>query len=413
MIWNPFRREPSSPSNSTMSSPDEWLLSAILGGLKTSSGITMTPLKALGVSTVLACVNVISKSIASLPIEIYERTGDGKKKATSHPLYEILHLAPNDDMTAYEFMSTMQGNLTLRGNSFALIRKNGLGTVKSITPIAPVDMACTLENGNLVYRICGDRVQPSRVIHLRGISANGLIGYDTLGFAKDSIGLAISMQDDIGAFFSNGAKVGSMLMTDQNLNAEQVAKLREAFDKRHKGQGNAYKSAILTNGLKPFIDRFSYNDTQLIEQRQYQTNEIARIFGVSLSKIQVESAQPRANVTENNRDFVSSTLTPFIVNWEQRLSMSLLSAGDRERYEIRFDMDKLLRGNMEERYKSYQMGRSMGVFSVNEIREMEDLNLIGPEGDTRIQPLNHTMLGNDSTAETQAPLETPTPDESV
>jgi HK97 family phage portal protein len=411
MIWNPFRREKADHSNSTLSDPDEWLVQAIMGGLKSSSGISVTPQSALGVSTVLACVNVISKAIATLPIEVYEKSNEGKKKATGHPLYELLHLNPNDDMTTCEFLMAMQGNLTLRGNAYALISKNGLGTVKSITPIDPADIQSNIENGILVYHINGSKVQPKRIIHLRGLSCNGLIGYNTLSFAKDAIALSIAMQDDIGAFFKNGAKVGSMLMTDQNLNAAQVQKLREAFDSRHKGQGNSYKSAILTNGLKPFIDRFSYNDTQLIDQRQYQTTEIARVFGVSLSKIQVESAQPRANVTENNRDFVTATLTPYVVGWEQRLNLSLLSTGDRERYEIRFDMSKLLRGNLEERYKSYQMGRSMGVLSVNEIRSMEDMNLIGPEGDTRIQPLNHTMLGNDTTKQTDEQIKTPTGDE--
>lgn len=410
-MWNPFRRKEADHSNSALTDPDEWLVNAILGGLKSSSGIPITPLRSLGVSSVLACVSVISKSIASLPIELYEKTAEGKKKAEQHPLYDILHTSPNDGMTSYEFMLTMQGNLTLRGNSYALINRNGLQQIKSVTPIDPGDIQVNLVDGIVIYHVNGSRVKPNRIIHLRGLSPNGLIGHDTLRFAKDSIALAISMQDDIASFFKNGAKTGSMLMTEQNLNATQVQALREAFDSRHKGHGNAYKSAILTNGLKPFVDRFSYNDTQLIEQRQYQTTEIARIFGVSLSKIQVESAQPRANVTENNRDFVTSTLTPYIVNWEQRLNMSLLSQSDRQKYEIRFDMDKLLRGNLEERYKSYQMGRSMGVLSVNEIREMEDMNLIGPEGDTRIQPLNHTMLGNDTTKETESPLETPSGDE--
>ena len=385
----PFKRR----QDAILRSPEEWLVDVILGGIKSSAGISVDPLKALGVTTVLACVNVISRAIATLPLIVYEKTPDGKVRAERHRLYNTLHLSPNEDMTIAEFLLAMQGNLTLRNNAYALIERNGAGRVR-MHPIENGLVLIRLEDNKPVYYVDNQIVPNDEILHVRGLTPTGYLGYDTIATVKDAIVLAISLQDDVAQFFANGARMGTTLTTDQTLKAETVQKIRENLDKRHGGSGNQYKTAILTGGLKPFIERFNYSDSQMVEQRDFQQREIARIFNVALHKIQINDNIPRANNEEQNRQFVTDTLRPYIVAWEQRLNLMLLSARERERYCIEFVMEGLLRGNTKERYESYQIARQNGWLSINEIRERENLNKIGEIGDTYIEPMNMRLVGS-------------------
>ena len=362
-----------------------------------SSGVKVTPITALGVSTVYACVNVISKAISSLPLCIYEHSDNGDKvKAYSHPLYNVLTLNPAKNMTTSEVMGAIVSNLILRGNSYSLLGRDGLGNVRQMMPIEPSDMSLQIHpvTNEIDYLVDGKKVQRSRILHVKGLSSSGVLGFDTTTLAKDTIGLAIALQDDLASFFKNGAKMGSILLSDKTLKAEQIQRLREAFDSRHKGTDNTYKTAILTDGLRPYTERFSYQDAQLAEQRKITTQEIARTFGVPLSKLQIESATPRANVEESNRDFVTGTLRPIVVSLEQVLNLNLIPESQRNQFSISFNMDALLRGNVEARYNAYRIGRESGFLSVNEIRRMEGLNGIGDQGDTYLQPLNFKELGS-------------------
>ena len=382
-------------------------------GGASSSGVKVSPITAMGVSTVYACVSVISKAVSSLPLCIYELGANGdKKKAYDHPLYNTLSLNPAKNMTTSEVIGAMVSNLVLRGNAYALLSRDGLGNVRQIMPVEPSDMTLQIHpvTNEIDYLVDGKKVARNRVLHLKGLSSSGVLGFDTTTLAKDTIGLSIALQDDIASFFKNGAKMGNVLMSDKNLKAEQVQRLKEAFDSRHKGSGEGYKTAILTDGLKPYTERFSYQDAQLSEQKKINTQEIARTFGVPLSKLQIESATPRANVEESNRDFVTSTLRPIVVGIEQALNLHLLSPAQREKFSIDIDMDALLRGNVQARYNAYRIGRESGFLNVNEIRRMEGMNGIGDQGDIYLQPLNFVELGSEP-ANREEPQETTQEDE--
>ena len=412
MRLNPFKRKKAEPVQNNLSSPDEWLVDALFRGAS-SSGVKVSPITAMGVSTVYACVSVISKAVSSLPLCIYELGANGdKKKAYDHPLYQTLTLNPAKSMTTSEVVGAMVSNLVLRGNAYALLSRDGLGNVRQIMPVEPSDMTLQIHpvTNEIDYLVDGKKVARNRVLHLKGLSSSGVLGFDTTTLAKDTIGLSIALQDDIASFFKNGAKMGNVLMSDKNLKAEQVQRLKEAFDSRHKGSGEGYKTAILTDGLKPYTERFSYQDAQLSEQKKINTQEIARTFGVPLSKLQIESATPRANVEESNRDFVTSTLRPIVVGIEQALNLNLLSETQRQKFSIDIDMDALLRGNVQARYNAYRIGRESGFLNVNEIRRMEGLNGIGDKGDIYLQPLNFVELGSEP-ANREEPQETTQEDE--
>lgn len=389
----------------TFKDPDEWFVESLLGRLKTSSGITVNPMTALGASTVFACVNLVARQMATTPLHVYEKTEKGSEKATSHPLYSLLHDGFNDQLTAAEAIMAIQGNLTLRNNAFALIRRAGLNRLGSgrrvigIDPLDPSDVRM-VDNVDHPYEVFKDGVwtprERSEVLHLRGLSLAGSVGFDTVSLARDSIGLAIALQDEVARFFANGAKVGTILHTDANLNSDKAEELRTRFDERHKGTGKAGRTAILSNGLKLLTERFSNTDAQSKEQRDFQNRVIAQWFNVPLHKIQINDSIPRANNEEQNRQFITDTLRPYAVLWEQSLTKWTLSAQEREKYFIGFNLEGLLRGNTKDRYLAYQIGRLNGWLSVNEIRSKENMNSIGKAGDTYIEPMNHQPVGSGS-----------------
>lgn len=400
-----FRRQNSFPfvgwerSNvSTLRDPDEWLVDALLGRLKATSGVSVTPMTALGATTVFACVNLVARQMATTPLHVYEKTEKGKVRATNHPLYSILHDSWNESLTSAEALMAMQGNFTLRNNAFALIRKAGLNRygsgreVVGLDPIDPIDIKVR-DDSLYPYELKGEKLERSQVLHLRGLSLSGLVGIDPVGIARDSIGLAIALQDEVARFFANGAKVGTLLSTDSKLTSDQAEDLRRRFDDRHKGTGKAGRTAILSNGLKLATERFSMTDSQSKEQRDFQNRVIAQLFNVPLHKIQINDSIPRANNEEQNRQFITDTLRPFAVLWEQSMTKWLLSPEERQRFSIGFNLEGLLRGNTKDRYDAYSVGRLGGWLNVNEIRAMEDLNTIGPEGDTYIEPMNHQPVG--------------------
>lgn len=389
----------------TLRDPDEWLIDALLGRLKSSAGVTVNPMTALGASTVFACVNLIARQMATTPLHVYEMTDAGRVKAKEHPLYSILHDSWNEDLTSAEAILAMVGNFILRNNAFALIRKGGVNRfgsgrrVVALDPLDPIDVRVV---DDVAYpfevRVNGvwTKRERSEVLHWRGLSLSGLVGLDTVSLARDSIGLAIALQDEVAKFFANGAKVGAILSTDKSMTAEQAEELRKRFDERHKGVGKAGRTAILSNGLSLATERFSMTDSQSKEQRDFQNRVIAQFYNVPLHKLQINDAVPRANFEEQGRQFITDCLRPNAVLFEQSMMKWLLSAEERRRFSIGFNLEGMLRGNTKDRYEAYQIARLNGWLSVNEIRAFEHMNSIGPAGDTYLEPMNHQPVGTGS-----------------
>ena len=155
-----FLKRKKTDTQANLSSPDEWLVDALLGGMS-SAGVNVTPVAALGVSTVYACVSVISKAIASLPLSIYSITPAGDRiPAVDHPLHDTLSLNPARNMTTSEVMGALVANLVLRGNAYALLSRDGLGNVRQMVPIEPSDINLQVhpQTNELDYVVNGKKV---------------------------------------------------------------------------------------------------------------------------------------------------------------------------------------------------------------------------------------------------------------
>ncbi|EHI70203.1 portal protein [Streptococcus phage Javan261] len=260
-----------------------------LGGM-TTSGSRVNEKTAMQMTAVYSCVRILSETLASLPLHVFEHTENGTAKAVNHSLYTVLHDEPNKEMTSFIFRETLMTHLLLWGNAYAQIIRNGKGEVIALYPLMPDRMKVDRdEQGQLYYdytvndtdaSITGGgivRLQPSDVLHIPGLGFDGLVGYSPIAMAKNAIGMAIATEEYGAKFFQNGATPSGILEYPGTIkNPEQV---RESWTRGFSG-GNSHKIAVLEEGMKYTPISISPNEAQFLETRKFQLNEIARIFRV-------------------------------------------------------------------------------------------------------------------------------------
>ena len=232
-----------------------------------------------------------------------------------------------------------------------------------------------------------------------GVGFDGKKGKSVLKMQQDTIGLSLGANVTAATYFGNSAQVAGVLKTDQTLTTEQIQRLRNSWNQRYQGPYNSNKTAILENGLdfKPIT--INAQDKQLLQSRQFQVEEIARIFRVPLSLIgHLEKAANYNSIEALSTDFVRYTLMPYLVQLEQEMEMKLFRENEMDSYEIKFNTNGLLRGDSTARATYYREMTQIGALSINEVRQAEKLNKI-EDGDKHYFPLNFAPIGESNTEE--------------
>lgn len=370
-----FGRQNGAEVRSSIKQPEEWLLHAF--DAKTTSGAAVSANNAERVSTVLACVRILSESVAALPLKLYRKTADGREEATDHPLYGLIKEAPNGMQTSFEWREMMQGHAALRGNAYSRIVRNGFFDIVALEPLHPADVTPERVGADIVYKVKGARTPLTAldVLHIRNRTRDGVLGISPVSLMRDSIGLAMTVQEHAGKSFANGNKFPGVLKTAQSLRPEQVAQLRAAWDSQRSGD-NATKAPILHGGLEWQSVGMSNSDAELLGTGLFQRKDIAEAFGVPMTMLaHGEKAATYASVEQFKVDFVDRTLVPLTERWAQRLNVALLSAEDRRSgHYFAFNLKALLRGSANERAAYYRTMREIRAITVNEIREAEEMN---------------------------------------
>ena len=348
-----------------------------LGGLSflfgdTTAGQTVNEKTSMQLTAVYACVRVLAESIAGLPVHIYRNNGKGKERVTDHPLCRILHDEPNPDMTSFVFREPMMSHLLLWGNAYAQILKARGGQVIGLFPLLPDKMKVDRDpkTKKLVYTYTkSDDQNPNfkgasqielkqeQVLHIPGLSFDGLVGYSPIALAKNTVGMALACDEYGAKFFENGARPGGILKHPGVL--KDPAKVRENWQAVYGGAGNTGRVAVLEEGMEYQPLSLPPEEAQFLQTRKFQIE---------------------ANIEQQSLEFVKYTLNPWVIRWEQALQKALLSDKEKEEYFIRFNVDGLLRGDYASRMQGYSIGRQNGWLSVNDIRELEDMNPL-PEGE--------------------------------
>ena len=361
----------------------------LMGG--STAGKNVNEHSAMQMTAVYACVRILSEAIAGLPLHMYRYKDEGgKEKALDHSLYQLLHDEPNPEMTSFVFRETLMTHLLLWGNAYAQIIRNGKGEVIALYPLMPNRMSVNRDkNGMLYYQyqksnddaptMEGSSVilSPSEVLHVPGLGFDGLVGYSPIAMAKNAIGLSIAAEEYGAKFYANGAAPSGVLEHPGVL--KDPAKVRDSWNAAFGGSSNSHKVAVLEEGLKYTPISISPNEAQFLETRKFQIDEIARIFRVPPHMVGDLEKSSFSNIENMSREFVTYTLSPWMSRWEQSLSRALLSPDEKKAYFFKFNVDGLLRGDYAARMQGYSVGIQNGFMCPNDVRELEDLDLIPDE----------------------------------
>lgn len=364
----------------------------------TRSGINVTEISAMNCSVVNACVRVISDPIGFLPLHIYEQMPGDRRIATEHPLYTLLHNAPNPWMTATTFRQLLQSHLLTFGNAYSEVtRRSGSGEVIRMVPIDPRTVTPKFDGSRKWFEIRqknGSNVEKSdqQIWHMAGLGFDGVKGYSVIEMARESIGLAQAMEQYGASFFGNGGRVPYLLKHPNNFKTEAD------FD-RFKAQWNAaYGNAaawhavpMLTGGLEYEQIGMNPEDAQLLSSREFQIQEIARWYKVSPHKLADLSRATFSNIEHLNIEFLTETLSYWLKLWEQSIWLSLLSDKDKKRYYAEFNSDAILRGDAKTTAEALSSQVQNGLLTPNEGRKLYNRAAV-TGGDINVIQLNMQSL---------------------
>jgi len=373
-------------------------------GNRNPSGVRIDPETALRSTVVLACVRVLSGSVAGLPLHLYRRTADGGKElARDNPLYRVLHDRPNSWQTSYEWREQLMLHLLTHGQAFVEI--TGAGPSTQLIVLHPSRMKVDrVESGRLRYTYREDGggstvYSQDAIMHLRWMSDDGVNGLVPVELARDAIGLARALEIHGATYFGNGARPGVILSTDQMLSPEAAENTRNQWERAHRGPDRAHRTAVLQGGLKVNELGGNNQEAQYLEARRFAIEECARVWGVPPHLVGDLSRSSFSNIEQQSLDYVQNGLMPWLRRIESAIARDLLTDDDTF---AEFDTRGALRADAAGRSAYYQTLWNLGVLSVNEIRSLENLNPVD-DGDVRFVQLNMTTLEK-AAAEPEVPV---------
>lgn len=368
---------------------------------RTLAGVYVDADTALKNATVWACVQYLTKAVGQLPWHAMVK-GDGAEStvASSHPVDWLLNKRPCADMGAFTWRQTMLGNALLRGNAYAEIERDNRGLPYALWPIHP-ERVCVRRapSGQLEYEVWnsgGNVTIPARdMFHVRGFG-DGPVGYGVIEYAAQSIGWAQATEVFGSTYFKEGMNPSVIIEVVKGLSEAALKALRAEIDQLYGGP-RGKRSVILDAGMKAQKLATTPDDSQFIETRQHQVEEICRWFGVPPHKVMHLLRATFSNIEHQAIEVVVDSVTPWVRVFEEEADYKLFGAQNRQGFYTKMSLQALLRGDNESRMKFYKGLMELGV-PLNRILALEDMNGIGSDGDVsfvsnNVQTIKHAIEG--------------------
>lgn len=382
-------------------------------GRKTLAGVTVSEDSALRYITVYSCVKVLAETLGALPMYVYRRRRDGKgaDEAWDHPLYSLLHDAPNEEMPSMTWREAQTGHMALSGNCFSAITTNKRGQVIDLYPVDwhLVTPERNAETRRLQYRINDrgkDEILPaSRMFHVPAFSANGIVGYSPMRMAAESVGLGMAATEFASRFYGQGMNVGGLLEHPGALSDKAWERLQASIDTDWAGLENSWRPIILEENMKFSRVPMPLREAQFIEQQKLNRDEICGLYRVPPHMIANLEKATFSNIEHLSIEFVMFTMLPWVKRWEQVANMRLFTREERvQGYYARFNLNALLRGDAKSQAEALQLMRQNGAINADEWRAMVDMNPIGGVvGEVHL--VNGNMISTETAAK-QLPRQT-------
>lgn len=371
----------------------------------TKSGARVNADTAMTYSAWWSGVTFVAVTTGMLPLQLFGRrtNGDGdvvgRFRARRNPVDELLTIRPNRWQTPYQWKSMMQGHVETRGNGYSRILPGVLGPVSELQPLHPDRMRVELNDDDELLYIYTHRdgreetLLADEVFHLRGFSSDGYVGLSPVAHARETIGVGMSMEEHGARLFSQGTVLSGWLSRDgPPLSDEATKRLRADWQALYGGSSNAYKVALLEEGMEFHQLGMTSEDAQFLESRKFQISDVARFLRLPPHILGDLERATFSNIEHQGLELVTYSLMPRFVNWEQEINLKLLLRPDA--YYAKFNVDALLRGDTKSRFDAYAIAITNAIMNPNEVREKEDMDPYDG-GDQYLQPLNMAPVGSD------------------
>ncbi len=395
--------------------------SILLGPAGTRSGVSVSETTALNLSTIHACVKVISEQIASLPFITYRRLPDGgKSRDRTHPNFRLLRLAPNNTQSAADFWTKAIANYCLWGNFYGQITRNPDGTAASIFLLHPSQVDVKQVSDQVIYSVQTNTgkvdLRAEDVLHVANFGfGTELKGKSPITLARETIALGMACEQHGASLIGNGAMPGGIITTPGKMKDTAIKNLKESWNSVHQGAGAAGKVAVLEEGITFTPLTMSMEDLSYIGVRAFQRSELAAIYRVPLYMIGDLTKSSYSSFEQQAIDFVVQCLRPIAVKIEQEIQRKLFFEDEQEAFFSEFLFDALLRGDTATRTAALSIQFMNGALTLDEWREYENRNPI-TDPTKHFVPANLTSLANvekqpaDNTDNLQAALRLPLQD---
>lgn len=352
-----------------------------------------------------AAASRLAQTIAQVSLFVNRRLEDGTERAPDHPLYPLLHDAPNPQMSSFQFREALTLQRFFWGAAYAQIVWNSVRSrVLEIWPLLAWKMKVERTDGRLRYlyrpKTGGETIelQPYQVLHIAGASYNGVHALDPMDTGREVFGNAIAAERFTGDYWKNGASPSGALKLPYRLETkEQRDRLRDSVREKHQEWGEKGEIMLLEQNTEWQQIGIDPQASQLIEHREHEITNIARWAGMQPHMIADLRRATFSNITEQSIEYVRHTVMPEARRWEDAIKLRCFTPAERESFFAEFELNSLMRGSFRERVEAYQLAIQSSWITPNEVRKLENLNPI--EGaDKLLMPLNFIQLNSDGTA---------------
>jgi HK97 family phage portal protein len=370
-------------------------------GAPSTAGVSISEMRAMQLTTVYACVDIIAGAIGSLPGKTYRVKKSGAREVVNdkRPEHNLIFRAPNELMSSFSWRETVTAYTLLWGNGHSAMEVTGAGTPSALLPLFPWNVTPEVKNRKLYFKSefpGGKETLPAdRVLHIPGLSFDGVTGMAPIRHLRNALGLAMAAEEYGARFFANDARPGVILEVPGMLAADAQRELKQSMEEKHAGLGNKWRVMVAQMGMKVHEVGIPPTDAQFLETRKFQVGEIANIFHVPLPLLNaMDKSVSYGSVEQFQIQFVTHTLRKWLVRWETELNRKLFPAGN---YCMEFDVTDLLRGDFVTRMNGYRIAVGRPFMAPNEARMREGMEPDpDPEMDKVGQPLNMGNPGGDA-----------------
>ena len=336
---------------------------------------------ALTFSAIWSCIQILSETLASLPLATFEEQKDGVKNIVkNHKAYRLLHNEPNKLMTSFTWRQATMVHLLTNGNAYSEIIRNPAAEPISLNILDPEKVKPGVTPSGVPFYTYTEtdgkerKIKGDNMLHFVGLSFDGLVGKSPITAHKDAIQMALNTQSFGNNFYKNNAALGTVLEHPGTLKPDTAERIRKSFNAKFSGVNKAGATAVLEEGMKVSKMTLSQTDAQYVETMRFTVEEACRIFRVPPHMVADLSRSTNNNIEEQGISFVRDTMMPYVRRFEDEFNRKLFREDEKGRVYAEFNLNGLMRGNAAARAQYYSIMRTNKIMNANEIRALENMN---------------------------------------